>query len=529
MPTPHSDPRRRFTLRLVAAWATLALALVAAALWACDGRLIYSLDDPYIHLSVAESILAGGYGVNPGEYAAPSSSILYPLLLVPTELMGLGRAGPLIVNLLAALATVLVIGRFLAERVLPERALDSTARTIGSVLLGLACCVALNSWGLVMTGMEHSLHVLACVVVVWRLSAAATRDGRLDPTLIAATVALPLIRFEGLALALAVVGGMLYLRRFAAAALTLALVGAGLAAWVGFTASVGLPWLPSSVLTKSEFAARVLEQQGSGALVRTIGANLKASLTERPGTLLVLGAIVAALAGARATRKADGGSDVVCGVAAVCVALAHVTFGRYGWFSRYEVYAIGFVLLCLLRLARAGLQRSDARAAAAAALLLIGAPYVIDTLRTPWACRGTYDQQYQLHRFVVERWQRPIAANDLGWLTYQNPDYVLDLWGLGSEDARRMARREGLNATNIAGLVRERGIDLAIVYHRSLFDATPEGWTRVGLLRSKTVTGADNQVGLFATSDAVVAELRRLLVAFQGSLPWRVTLEVDPG
>lgn len=42
---------------------------------------MYTLDDPYIHLSLAENLLRGHYGVNLDEVASPSSSILYPFLL----------------------------------------------------------------------------------------------------------------------------------------------------------------------------------------------------------------------------------------------------------------------------------------------------------------------------------------------------------------------------------------------------------------------------------------------------------------
>jgi hypothetical protein len=202
--------------------------------------------------------------------------------------------------------------------------------------------------------------------------------------------------------------------------------------------------------------------------------------------------------------------------------------GRYGWFSRYDVYAVAFVALTCVYLARAAWARGDARVALTCVLLLTGAPYLESTFLTPLAARGTYDQQYQMHRFVVERWQRPVAANDLGWLTYENPHYVLDLWGLGSEDARRMARRGGLNAEGIGEFVRERGIDLAMVYHRSLFQEPPAGWVRVAVLRSSVITGADTDVGFFATSPAVVEELRELLRHFAPTLPSRVTLELAP-
>ncbi|MCX6020056.1 MAG: hypothetical protein NTZ50_16445 [Chloroflexi bacterium] len=48
---------------------------------AAEGHLIYTLDDPYIHLAIGESILSGGYGINVGEAAAPSSSVIWPYLM----------------------------------------------------------------------------------------------------------------------------------------------------------------------------------------------------------------------------------------------------------------------------------------------------------------------------------------------------------------------------------------------------------------------------------------------------------------
>ncbi|MFN3695512.1 MAG: hypothetical protein ACK4UV_10930, partial [Ignavibacterium sp.] len=43
----------------------------------------YTIDDPYIHLSLAENIRNFHYGINQNEYSSPSSSIIYSLLFVP--------------------------------------------------------------------------------------------------------------------------------------------------------------------------------------------------------------------------------------------------------------------------------------------------------------------------------------------------------------------------------------------------------------------------------------------------------------
>jgi hypothetical protein len=59
-----------------------------------------------------------------------------------------------------------------------------------------------------------------------------------------------------------------------------------------------------------------------------------------------------------------------------------------------------------------------------AALLMLNRGYVKGTLETPLAGRGVYEQQYQMHRFAVEFYKRPVAVNDLGWVSYRNPNYV---------------------------------------------------------------------------------------------------------
>src|SRR5262245_36529767 len=76
-----------------------------AVMWLCHGHLIYSLDDPYITLSLAWHIARGHYGINAGEAASPASSILYPFLLA-----GAGRSAvlewtPAVINALAAAGT----------------------------------------------------------------------------------------------------------------------------------------------------------------------------------------------------------------------------------------------------------------------------------------------------------------------------------------------------------------------------------------------------------------------------------------
>lgn len=72
---------RRFSLAVVLALLAIIAATTVAILLLCHGKLIYTLDDPYISLALSDQIAHGHYGINATEPASPSSSILYPFLL----------------------------------------------------------------------------------------------------------------------------------------------------------------------------------------------------------------------------------------------------------------------------------------------------------------------------------------------------------------------------------------------------------------------------------------------------------------
>src|SRR5262245_36010800 len=105
-------------LVLIAAFAVVMAVELGFILAATNGHFTYTLDDPYIHLALAEHLARSGhYGLNIEEYASPSSSILWPLLLVPFFATGFAVYGPLILNLAFAFATLLVIHRIVVGAV----------------------------------------------------------------------------------------------------------------------------------------------------------------------------------------------------------------------------------------------------------------------------------------------------------------------------------------------------------------------------------------------------------------------------
>ena len=68
----------RRSLVILSIWFVLFAVELIVSINLAGGRLVFTLDDAYIHLAVADQILSGGYGVNPGEFSSPSSSIIWP-------------------------------------------------------------------------------------------------------------------------------------------------------------------------------------------------------------------------------------------------------------------------------------------------------------------------------------------------------------------------------------------------------------------------------------------------------------------
>lgn len=229
-------------------WLISFILLCVVTFYMCDGNLVYTLDDPYIHLSVAENILKGAYGVNYEEFSTPSSSILYPFFLAPLLFLGFGSYSPLIVNFAAMAGSVWLITHCLFKETRADE------RNPFYFLIAFLFIVGLNAYSLPLMGMEHSLHVLSVVVAMWGMSKFLTSN-QLSTAFLLAVTLMPFIRFEGIALSLAMVGVVFACRRLRTAILILAIQILGFYLWWLFTRHMGVAFFPSSVSLKSALAA----------------------------------------------------------------------------------------------------------------------------------------------------------------------------------------------------------------------------------------------------------------------------------
>ena len=479
------------------------------------GLFLYTLDDPYLHLALAEHIARGHYGINIGEPAAPSSSALWPFLLAP--LVGvLGSFAPLFVNMALAMVMVYAIGSFVATAELAEKG----GVRWGALVLGIV--LVSNLVGLVLTGMEHVLQVFCALLCALGL-VRESRTGVLAPWFVAALLLGPLVRYENMAITM-VCAGYLFVRSHRHTAMIVGVLPMiGLLGFSFFLHDQGLGWLPSSVLAKSALLSH------DAGIARIAGRVVDKILLPQ-GLLLstmVLGLLWSAWQRHRIAQERWMGFFAAVGGS------VHIAFGEFGWYHRYEIYMMMFCFIIFLFLWRRLLQRllagmkwqRNAMAVLGIAVLM-GCGYVWVLLSSPFAAHALYGQQYQMRRFAQEYLHAPVAVNDLGLVAYRNPNYVLDLWGLGSLEALhhrlKDASPEWMNA-----LSRHYGVKVAMVYD-SWFPRVPADWRVVAKLQleSPMIALGGATVTFYITDPSFAPDVLHLLFEFRRTLPKNSWMEL---
>jgi hypothetical protein len=512
---------RAFEKLPYAVFGVLVVAEIAAILILNDGMLVYSLDDAYIHLSLANRIWAGTYGINAGEASAPASSILWPFLLAAFSSLPASAyiLVPCLLNIVASSATLTLLVGELRGALSDGRPFGRAATLFAT---GLIFCV--NLVPIIFTGMEHSLQQLLAVVLVRGLIQEA-RVARVPRSAWFAVALLPMLRYDSLALAVPALLYFVWRGHMRGSFLAMVAIGAVVGTFSSFLLAHGLDILPASVLAKSDIARA---SGGPLALLKNLYGNL--SDDHQANTLLFGGMLAFAAACDRGRAAAERGLGWVI-VAAVTIELV---FGRFGAYYRYEAYICGATVMALIYLYRGVLSRVFAPAAplapqvvAIGGLVVASLGYLIALANTPAATNNIYDQQYQMHRFAVDYYRRPVAVNDLGWVAFRNTNYILDLGGLASREAL-LARASESNPDWMRRLAAEHGVHLAMIYDE-WFVQKPPGWVRVGQLKFNQlrVTAADSKVSFYATDADSVAGIRAALLQFQTTLPKRASCQFD--
>jgi hypothetical protein len=493
----------------------LVLFLYRSIVSVTGGHFLYSLDDPYIHLALAEQLSHGHYGINAAEFSSPSSSILWPFLLIPGAGTHFHQYMPLVWNVLFGLIAALLLGWQVGKwpPQVDERGQMAWWKQCFTAML---LVFTANLGGLTMVGMEHTLQVLlaiCCAIGVIE----AMAEQMIPHWCVAAAILAPAVRYEDFSLTLAISLALVGLGRWRKG---LAVFALGLVPVVTFSAylkSKGLPALPMSVLVKGNaYAQASLPLKLINQLKVSIHADLIDPERYPVGILFLLFVGLAWRAETRARRYVYS--------AAALLGLLQLVVGRFGWFYRYEVYALIFLtLICMRVLAE---QPRFLFGYFSLGLVFCASSYIKAGADTSSAAREVYDQQYQMHRFVTEYYAGNYAVNDLGWTSFQRRpgSYVLDVYGLGSAEALSHPDR---SAPWLEGIVKRYDVPLAVLYPEWFH--IPASWQAQATM---CLPGPSQVIGFrcvvfYSTTPAWRDEIRADLQRFSSTLPSEVVFHLS--
>lgn len=479
-----------------------------------DGHFVYTLDDPYIHLALAENIWRGHYGVNLSEFSAPSSSVIWPFILAPFAQI---EWAPLIINMIVSCWAIVVF-----KRVLELSFNNSSLSVKWKLFFLLAFILATNLVGAALTGMEHSLQILCAVAAGYGL-VKAEKTGSVPWWLYVVVIIGPLVRYENIATSAAVLGYLMLSRIYFSAITTGVIMLVPLAAFSLFLVSIGMDAMPSSINAKSDLVS------GQGRLA-ALAFNTMTKLLHPHGLFLFVCLVVLYR---RVVKEESFKTAFLLHALTLAVAM-HFAAGKVGWLNRYELYILAFALPILLHLFTSSLvarlspstqkQYKWPRLKLVLTAFFVSGVYIVGALALPIASNNIYEQQYQMHRLAAEFYKKPIAVNDLGYISYKNDEYILDLWGLASFEALTL-RQQDKTASWIQPLIEKKQVGLAIIYDK-WFEKRPTEWVKVATMETSRpgIIVGDTKVAMYATDQNQVKDVLETLNAFKQTLPKGVKL-----
>jgi len=538
-PTVPTAPKNQSSGLVGAIALPMALVVTAAIMFSLfvsilrlnQGVFVYSLDDAYIELALSDQIRHGNYGMTAGLHAAPASSILYPFLLAPASGTPLHPYLPLILNSLALFATLVIMWRLFMHLGLVQDTFGLVAQAIALLLLA----IDLNLIAVVFTGLEHSLHIATVAATVYGLVLFLDTD-KMPKWLPAILVLAPLLRYEGLALSLGALLVFALRGRWRMAVGIFALIVLFTGGFSVFLISLGLPPLPSSILSKSTIVSEGMSGAGGGMIRLMVQNAIGMARTPAGALMLVIGAAALVFCLENfPVRRRHWTSDGLLALLLFTFIAAHALAGRFGWLFRYEDYALlgtALITICLLRKTiRDAFSNKKAQlllfCGTVFSLAVFCGPYILSTVRVPLASNNIYEQQFQMHRFVNDFYHAAVAVNDLGLVSYHNPSFVLDLGGLASEKGR-ILRSSNSGPEDYRAFVASSGAHLVIIYREWFAGKIPASWIRVASmnLSRKRVSSGEEEVDFFATDRDTAAIVVPELQSFRKTSPPAVKLTI---
>jgi hypothetical protein len=493
------------------------------------GVFMYPVDDVFIHLELALNLAKSGtWGINPGEFSPASSSIFYTLLLGFFSFLSDSILWPFIINVVAAICLLFVFSNWLARQNI----------SLTRHLLIVAAVVLLTPLPvLVLSGMEHTLQCLFSFLFLvhfteW-LSVQKSNEpvGNIPWKVLLFGILVTATRYEGIFLVAMACASLLYYRKWYQSIL-LGLISALPVLLFGLISVLkGSYFFPNSVLIKSDEVP--LFGGGPGHLVQTLLVEkltlMKPGITALATQRLLL---ILPLSYLLFRQTLQGKKPLALQLLLLTgTTLLHLALASTGKFYRYEAYLIfcsmGAVGLTLA-ISLGSLKSFRPKVITVLASLLFFFLLFPLALRSSaafskagQACINIFEQQYQMGKFLQNYYHNsPVAANDIGAVSYYTKGTIIDLWGLGSNEIARSRKDGSWTPAFLDSFSKKNNVGLAIIYDSWFNNGLQPYWKKVATWQvPDNVVLGDETVSFYAVDSTGSEEIRRNLMDFQKQLP----------
>lgn len=508
------------------------LVLVNRAKENADGHFCYPLDDTFIHLSVAKHLVSDGvWGITSEEYGAASSSPLYTIILAIFIWLGFPQLLlPFWLNVVFSFALL-----FLADHYLRKNGLKPVP--VFCTLQGMIWLIPLPV--ITLLGMEHVLHTLFVLILLQGavgLIQVPVDWKRTSYVGIIAALAL-LTRLESL-FVIAGIGLLFTLKKRFKQAVWLSVVALLPLLVLGlWSIKSGGHFLPNSILIKG-----VVDKEGSlihSLLAGKLPASVHFISFQAPFRLMISGIIVLVLIKLLTIRHYNSSIPGQLMFMWFVTCALHLLFARIGWLYRYEAWLIGIGIFVLGMGSGLEYQWKIMFLRRHQLLPALGILLIVSTISLPLvlrakessdnvslACKNIYEQQFQMARFLAQYYHHvPIAANDVGAISYYGDNNIIDLWGLGNNEVATSKLKGRYTVDFLEGLAVEKDVSIAVIYDSWFAKDLRKKWIKVGSWQIfNNVICGDDRVSFYATEPSSVLLLQKNLKNFESSLPNEVAV-----
>lgn len=489
-----------------------------------NGVFMYPYDDTFIHLTIADNLLNGSWGINDHEFASASSSILYTLILAFARIFSDSELIPFIVNCIAGIVILLALNHWLKKH---------QVNFWGQAAVFLLVIFFTPLPLLMISGMEHTFQCLFSFLFVfyfsdWLGRTRSIKTERLPWSVLLFAVLSSTIRYEGLFFIAAACGLLLIYKKIVPAFVLGSVALLPLIVFGLISVSKGGYFLPNSVLVKSGSFAYSSPLQFVYNIVfdkLLYPQNGMASLATQRLVLIV--PFVYLL-----FRKYISSSYTFILLLLFAATILQLSFASTGYLYRYEAYLFFCFMIIMpvlfYKYGRYVLNDLHSFLSKAIAFVLVFFLFFPVVLRSTsaldkgaQACINIFDQQYQMALFTKKYYnQSPIALNDIGAIAYFTNAPIVDLWGLANVEVTRSKKQHYWTPDFLDSLCRSKKVPLGIIYDVWFSDSLTTRWNRVASwkIRNNVICG-DDTVSFYSLDSSSQSILRQRLKEFEPQLP----------